>query len=206
MNRIELETRIQNFLNNSIYYDKQAMDDSIQDGLDEICAFSGCIYKSAQLPFTQNTTYYDLLELLPDYIGVVAIFNTVTKRWLTPSSLKKFILDRVDWDTAYGTPWFFCPISHRYIAIYQKPSVAGYGNFFIYYRAAAPQLDDTTQIPIPDEHIVALEDYCTTDLFEQAQEFGKASGGLKTYMENLKKLTVLMRNRRNPDRYVNLRG
>jgi hypothetical protein len=206
VNRIELETRIQNYLNNSIYYDKQSMDDSIQDGLDEICAFSGCIYKSAQLPFTQNTTYYDLLSLLPDYIGVVAIFNTVTKRWLTPSSLKKFILDRVDWDTAYGTPWFFCPISHRYIAIYQKPSAPNYGNFFIYYRAAAPQLDDTTQIPIPDEHITALESYCETDLFEQAQEFGKASGVLKTYMEDLKKLTVLMRNRRNPDRYVNLRG
>lgn len=206
MFRTELETRLQNYFNNTAFYDTQSINDAIQDGLDEVCAFTGCIYKSAQLPFTQFTTYYDLLTLLPDYIGVVAIFNKVTNRWLTPSSLKKFNLDRPDWDTAYGTPWFFSPISHRYIAIYKKPAVSDYGNMFVYYRAAAPTLSDTTPIPIPDEHIAALESYCETDLWEQAQEWGKAGIEIKEYIQDLNALRVLMRNKRNPDRYVSLRG
>src|SRR5262245_4943488 len=204
--RIDIEDRIQSTFNNTVFYDKLSMDDAIQDGLDEVCAFTGCIYKSAQLPFTQFTTYYDLLTLLPDYIGLVAIFNQVSNRWMTPSSHKKFDLDRPDWDTAYGTPWYFSAISHRYVAIYKKPAVSDYGNMFVYYRAAAPLLADDTAIPIPDEHLAALESYCEADLWEQAQEWGKSGLAIKDYVKDLNALRVVMRNKRNPDRYVNLRG
>ena len=205
MTRLDLQSRLNNQFSNPAYYDAQSINDSIQDGLDEVCAFTGCIYKSISLPFTQYTTYYDFLTLCPDYIGAIAIFNTVIRRWLIPSSLKKFNQDRIDWDVAYGTPYYFSPISHRYVAIYKKPSVSNYGNFFLFYRAAAPQIDDKTQIPIPDEHITALEEYCNTDLLEQAQEWGKASERLKVYMSNLENLRVLMRNQRNRDRMVSLR-
>lgn len=206
MNRVDLQARLQNQFNNPAYYDAQSLNDSIQDGLDEICAFSGAIYASAQLPFTQFTTYYDLLSLLPNYIGVVAIFNSVIKRWLIPSSLKKFNQDRIDWDVCYGTPYYFSPVSHRYIAIYKKPAVSNYGNFLIFYRASAPTLGDSTLIPIPDEHIQVLENYCITDLWEQAQEWGKADLELKTYVTNLDKFRTLMRNQRNRDLMVSLKG
>ena len=205
MNRDQVRTNLQHHFNNTVYYDDQSLNDSIQDGLDEICAFTGCVYKSATIPFSQYTTYYDMLTLLPDYIGLVAMFNQTIRRWMIPSSLKKFWQDRIDWDTAYGTPYYFSPVSHRYVAIYKKPSIHTYGNMIVFYRAAAPTLSDTTPIPIPDEHITALETYCITDLWEQAQEFAKASIGLQAYQDNLENLRVLMRSQRNRDRYQSLK-
>lgn len=205
MTRVELATRIQNYLNNTVYYQGYDLNDSIQDGIDEVVAFSGCVYKSATISFTQYTTYYDMLNILPDYIGVVAIFNNPIKRFLYPTSLKKLNQTRIDWDTVYGVPYYFVPISHRYVAIFQKPSVINYGNMFVYYIAQAPTLDDSTQIPIPDEHITALENYIINDLNEQAQEFGKCQELFPNYTNNLKSLRDLMKSKRNSDRFMDLK-
>lgn len=205
MTRTDVASRLQLYFNNSIYYDTQSLNDSIQDGTDEVCAFSGCIYKSASIPFIQFKTYYDLLSILPDYIGCVAVWNNTIRRWMYPQSLKKFNNVRIDWDTAYGTPYYFSPINHRYMAIYMKPGAAGYGDMFVFYRASAPPLTDQTLVPIPDEHAVCLEDYCETDLWEQAQEFEKAQLAFEKYKLTLERLRVLVHSQRNRDRMVSLR-
>jgi hypothetical protein len=203
--RLDVARKLNNQFNNPTYYTTDDLNASLQDGVDEVCAVSGCIYKSASLPFTQYTTYYDMLTLLPDYIGIVAMWNNVIKRWMFPTSLRKLNMQREDWDSAYGTPYYFCPITHRYVAIWLKPGVTNYGQMFVFYRAAAPALTDTTQIPIPDEHITALELYSITDLWEQAQEWGKASDSLQDYLKNLEALRTLMRNKRDPDRGMQLK-
>jgi hypothetical protein len=203
--RLDMQVRLQNYLNNSVYYTTGDMNNSLQDGLDEICAFSGAIYNSAVIPFTQYTTYYDLLTLLPDYIGIVAMYNATINRWMWPRSLKKFNQVRIDWDNAYGTPYYFAPISHRYVAIYMKPAVGNYGNMIVFYRAQGPALADSTAIPIPDEHLLVLESYSKMDLWEQAQEFSKAETEFKNYTTVLDKLRILMRNQRNRDRMMSLR-
>lgn len=205
MNRIDEQARVNNFFQNTIFYDTQSVNDAIQDGVDEICAFTGCVYKSATLVFDQYRTYYDMLSRFPDYIGVIALFNKTINRWMFPQSMKKFNQVRIDWDTAYGTPYYFCPINHRYVAIYKKPGSANYGSFVIFYRAAAPILNNTTPIPIPDDHITALDSYAIVDLWEQQQEWGKAEEWMQTYEADLEKLRILMRNQRNRDRYMSLR-
>jgi hypothetical protein len=204
--RLDIQTRIQSYFNNSIYYTVTDMNNSIQDGLDEIAAFSGCVWASASIPFTQYTTYYDMLTLLPNYIGIYAMYNATINRWMWPQSLKKFNQARIDWDNAYGTPYYFSPVNHRYVAIYYKPSVGNYGNMNVFYRASAPSpLADGTIIPIPDENMLALESYSKMDLWEQAQEFTKAESEMKVYVEYLEKLRVLMRSQRNRDRMMSLR-
>lgn len=206
MNRVQLASKLQNHFNNSVYYTTQDLNESIQDGIDEVVAFTGCRLATALLPFQQYVSYYDLVSLVPDYIGVISIFNKVTNRWLIPSSLKKFELDRPDWDAAYGTPAFFSPINFRYIAIYKKPSVVGYGNFLMFYRAAAPTLSDALPIPIPEEHITVLETYCLGDLSEQAQEWQKAGLQFKSYQKSLDTLRTLIQNQTNRDRVFSLKG
>jgi hypothetical protein len=206
MTRTELKQQLQLHFNNSVYYTDQDMNDSIQDGIDEVAAFSGCIWAAAAVPFSANVTYYDMLTLLPNYIGVISIFNDTTNRWMSPTSLRKLGQERADWDAVGGTPEFFAPINHRYVAIYRKPLGADYGRMLVFYRAAAPTLVDQTQIPIPAEHIAALEDYNITDLWEQAQEWGKASTAFKEYVKDLDSLRVAMRNKRNSDRLMSLKG
>ncbi len=206
MTRTELKQALQLHFNNTVYYTDQDMNDSIQDGIDEVAAFSGCIWASAALPFVANTTYYDFLTLLPNYIGIISIFNDVTHRWMSPTSLRKLNEQRVDWDTIGGTPEFFTPINHRYVAIYRKPLGENYGRMLVFYRAAAPTLVDQTQIPIPEEHITSLESYNITDLWEQAQEWGKSADSFQEYSEDLENLRVAMRNKRESGRLKGLKG
>jgi len=205
MNRIELQQRLQRHFQNSVYYTGQDFNDSIQDGVDEVCAFSGCVLKSASISFVNNLTYYDFRTLLPDYIGVVAIFNSTIKRFLIPSSLRKFNQVRIDWETAPGVPYYFSPVNFRYVAIYKKPIVNNYGDMFIYYRASAPTLSDSTTIPIPEDHIDALESYNKADLWEQNQEFTKAGNELKAYINMLNQLRTYM-SKKDPDRLPSLKG
>ena len=157
------------------------------------------------MPFVANLSYYDMVTQFPDYIGLVAIFCDPIKRWMTPTSIRKLDQFRIDWETSGGTPYYFCPVNYRYIAIYKKPLVPAYGNAFVFYIAAAPTLNDSTAIPIPDDHINALEYYNQTDLLEQQQEFDKANVKFQEYITNLEQLRVLMRNKRNIDRLPSLK-
>lgn len=206
MTRVDLAARLQNFFQNPNYYQSVDLNDSIQDGLDEVCALTGCVFASATLPFQGNKTYYDLLTLLPNYVGVFAIFNSVIKRWLYPTSLRKLQNVRYDWETAYGTPYWFVPVTHRYIAIFMKPNVSNYGNMQIFYRASAPSpLTDQITLPIPDDHIHSLESYCITDLLEQNQEFQKAMEYFESgYLPDADKLRIYMQNKRNIGRQQRL--
>jgi hypothetical protein len=123
-----------------------------------------------------------------------------------PTSLRKLDNVRIDWETTIGTPYYFVPVSHRYLAIWMKPSAPTYGNMFILYRSSAPTIFDNTQIPIPDDHIQSLENFCITEMFEMQQEFTKAGLMLPQYQKDLDLLTTYMREKQNPSRAQNLKG
>lgn len=146
-----------------------------------------------------------MLNLLPNYYALFAMYNRTINRWMWPTSLKKLDQVRVDWETAPGTPFYFAPVSHRYVAIYKKPNAINYGLMHCFYFATAPVLSDTVQIPIPDDHIQALEGYCIEDLWAQNQEWNKAQTYFETYVKNIEMLRTYMRNRRNTGRNASLR-
>ena len=196
----DMANRIANYFNNPTYFTPADLNSSIQDGYDEIGAFSGLFLKGAQVPFVANLSYYDLLTMLGDYIGVVAIFNTGIKRWMTPASVLRFDRDRIDWETALGVPYFFSVISHRYMAIYKKPAVAGYGSMYIFYRAASPTLGPNDLFAIPDEYIETAQDYVLSDLWAQNQEWVKAQNKMTEYIDHLNQLKVWIKSQRDPDR------
>ena len=207
MTRLELVTRLRNYFENNVYFSTNDFLASIQDGYDEAAAFSGVIIKATNLAFTQYVSYYDMIALVPDFIGTFAIFNSVTKRWLSPVSQKMLDLHRQDWETAYGTPEYFSTISHRYVAIYRKPGTTGYGDMWLYYVAAAPTLSaDSDVILISDEYATVLEDYSITDLQEQQQEWTKAGKYFQTYAQSLNSLKSWAKGKRLPARMPNLAG
>ena len=200
MTPVDIANRIQNYFNNPTYYTSDDLNASIQDGYDEIGAFSGLFLKGASIPFVANLSYYDMISLLPDYIGVVAVFNTGIKRWMTPCGVNRFDKDRIDWEVATGVPYFFSVVSHRYMAIYKKPAVPNYGNMYIFYRAASPTLGPSDELAIPLDYINTLDDYILTDLWSQNQEWTKSQNNQESYIKNLKQLQTWIREQRNPDR------
>lgn len=205
MTRDQLKERLRARFENNVYYTDADFNAAIQDGYDEVAAFSGCILKTASLEFVGGQTYYDMITLLPDYLGAVALFNQVTKRWIIPSSLRKFDEDRYDWETAVGTPWYFTVLSHRYLAFYKKYVGEDPGSFLMFYKASAPTIEADDDFLIADQYIKAPEDYIITDLWEQNQEWTKAGVHLKDYQTTLLQLVTYVHSRRLPDRAPQLR-
>ncbi len=206
MTRQEQEHRLRLHFENDVYYSSDDFLNSIQDGYDEIVAFSGCILKAVSTPFVNGLSYYDMLTLFPDYIGCIALFNSTTKRWLVPTSTRKLDAIQPDWETRVGTPEAFVPINHRYVAIYRKPIVNNYGNIYMFYRASAPTLSsNSSTIEIPEEHQGVLDDYGITDLWEQQQEFTKAGSHLADYVESLRQLHNWVHSQRLPGRLPGLK-
>lgn len=207
MTRSELEHRLRVYFDKDPYYSSGDFTNAIQDGYDECAAFSGCIVKSTTVPFSKLLTFYDMKALIPDLLGIIAIYNSTIRRWMIPTSLRKLDMHQGDlWETQVGSPEFFAPISFRYMAIYKKPGADNYGNMFIYYKATAPTAGNTDTLLIPDEHITSIENYCKVDLQEQAQEFQKASLLYVDYQEALNDLIKWSRSRRMPDKIPFLKG
>lgn len=207
MTRGELLTRLRNYFENNVYFSTDDFLTSLQDGYDEAAAFSGCILKAVNLPYEKDLSYYDMIAKITDFVAVFAIFNSVTKRWMSPVSMKKLDRHRVDWETAYGTPEYFSVVSHRYLAMYRKPIADDYGDMYVYYVAAAPTLtSDDDIIQIPDDLAAVLEDYSVTDLQEQQQEWAKANEYLKIYSGSLTELQNWAKGRRLPARMPQLNG
>lgn len=203
MTRAELRTRLKLYHENTTYYTDIDFNDSIQDGYDEVVALTGCILKAAVIPYVPSLTYYDMRVLIPDYVGVIAIFNPNNKRWLCPTSILKLEQVEDDWETRIGTPDSFAPVSHRYVAIYRKMTVL-YGDMWVYYVASAPTLTDSDPlIGIPEEYM-PVENYVITDLYEQQQEWTKALGQFRDYVALNEQLTTWMQNARSIDRIKGL--
>jgi hypothetical protein len=200
MTRTELKNRLKiNFDQNSIYYTETDLDDSIQDGYDEIVAYAGVIHKATTISFTEDVSYYDFGSLISDFFALVALWNNHTQRWMFPSSFRLLDKFRDDWETVYGTPEYFVPINHRWVTVYKKPSAAGYGDMYVFYKASADTLNDESDLDIPLEHQRVLERYVTGDLHEQAEEWVKAQREFGLYVEGLGDLKTHVMNHRVPD-------
>lgn len=206
MTRGELQTRLRTFFENDTYYTSGDFNNSIQDAYDEAAAVTGCIVKAVAIDFTANLSYYDLRTLIPDLIGVIAVFNRTTKLWMYPESTNRWDQDREDWETCIGTPEQFSVISFRYMAIYKKPGSAGYGQMYIFYVASAPTLaSDDDVLQLDECFIQVLENYVQVDLLEQGQEWIKAQTMFGEYQARLQELRVWVNANRNPGRVPGLK-
>ena len=155
------------------YYSADDVNDSIQDGYDDIAVVSGCIQKSADVDFIDNLTYYNFSVLISDYYTVVAIYNNTQKRWMDPTDRREMNTLRRDWETITGQPSMFFPMDSRRVMVMPRMVVAS-GNMTVFYRATAPTLagGDTPLIHVDEQKL--LEWYATGDLFDQAEEYIKA--------------------------------
>lgn len=199
MTRDQIAAKIQTNLNDAgVLYTADDLNDSLQDGYSEVAAFTGCIYKVASIDLVANLSYYDFGSLISDFFAVTAIFNTNTKQWLSPTNLKVLESIREDWELAVGNPFLFWPVNFRFVALYPRMTSA-LGSLYVVYRAQADVLTASSEPAIPLEQQAILENYTTSDLLEQAEEFTKAQLEFNTYVQAIKDLRQANSNFRLPD-------
>lgn len=207
--KAEVQTNLKEL--NLNFYSDEDLNNSIQDAYDDLGILTQCIQRNITLPWISNLSYYNYKEILPDYLGVIAIFNNVTNQWLRDDlSLKDFDRIRRDWELWIGTPLFWAPSDPQRIAICPKyfSSAVKYGAFtslgfsdaffldnsafnslgsyILYYWAVPPKLlSDNDTFLIASDKTTALTRYVTADLLEQAQEFNKAQSFWAPYQEDV---------------------
>lgn len=121
--RGDIKAEVQNNLIelNFNFYSDLDLNNSIQDAYDDIVILTQCIQKKVTLHWVSNLNYYNFTNILPDYLGTIAIFNNVTNQWLRDDlNLKDFDRIRRDWETWIGPPMFWAPSDCDRIAVAAK--------------------------------------------------------------------------------------
>ena len=207
MTRDQILDRVKKNLNDEgiVFWTSQDGYDSIQDGYEAVAVESLCIEKSTTLARQDGLLYYNLYQLITDFLAIKAIYNPNSGMWLPSISLKELQGHGNDWEKIVALPTHFCPVSFEYTILWPRYTGTTF-NWTIYYAAQAPTLSASTVPLIPTEFQTVLEDYCTADLLEQAQELNKASRYWLSYTEKMAGLKKFVKTRVLIDRVPHLTG
>lgn len=186
------------------FYSSLDLTDSIQDGYDEVIVLTQCRECVATISFVSSLVYYNLKELIGDYVRPFAIFNNNINDWMEARSLDFFEATRLDWELASGESRYFCPLDFKDVAFFPRLETAT-GDMQIFYKATANKLGPTDVPQIPNRNIRVLEFYSTSDLLEQNEEFSKAEKWRELYYNEVKELQHFVNSRSFPDRILQLR-
>ena len=172
------------------FFSEDDLNDSFQDAYDDIVCFTQCISKVADgLNWLANLCYYNPISDLgiADYLGIIAIFNYSTNRWLRDDlTIRDFDRIQRNWENWQGTPQYWASSDPLHFAIAPNYGSVPQGLFKLVYYATAPALmDDTSIFLIASDMQDLLEFYTTADMLEQAQEYNKALDYWEKYYEHI---------------------
>jgi hypothetical protein len=179
-----------------INFSDTELNDSVQDGYDDVLCLTQCLVKKVTLSWVANLSYYDLADLVTDsdYLACVAIYDNVAGRWLSDNkTTRDFDKEGDDWELDTGTPENWAATSPTKIAVRPRPTTA-IGTFDLYYWATAPSVDDSATPLIATDCQALIPKYSTADLLEQYEEFTKASFFWKDYLEFLEVYKTRVKN------------
>lgn len=201
MNRTQIANSVQrnlDDLNANFYSLEDDIYPAIQDGYDLVAALCETIESSSPITFVSNKTFYDFKTLIPTYLRVFGIYNNNTNRWMEPATLMDLYKLRDDWECCAGEPYLFLPIDWRTVAIFPQPASA-VGTMTVLFKATADTLGVNSSPEIPLSEHNALENYATSDLLDQAQEFSKAMDHAKLFNVSVDEILKQVRNRQRPN-------
>lgn len=199
----DIVNRVASNLNdpNFVFYTKNDIISSLQDGYDVTAAVAKCIEKTLPIGFLPNIIYYPLYYLINDFTRVNSIFNQDINRWMDLYDTRYLDAKRYDWESATGGSAYQATIlNFNFVAFFSHyADTVPVNGFMLYYAAIGERLLPDTLPQIPDQFIRILESYATGDLLEQQQEYQKASVYNQDFEKLLGDLTQDVRRQSSPD-------
>ena len=186
------------------FYSDADINDSLQETYNETIILTESMECMREITFQSQLVYYNLAELIPDYLRPLAIYNKNTKRWLDFKDISYVQKIRDDWELATGEPEIYMVFDFRYIALFPRLETAT-GSMEVFYKAKANVLRDTSVPVIPDGDTIVLEEGVTADLLEQKEEFTKAQMYFSNYLDKIEKIRTHVNMRPFPDRVSEMR-
>lgn len=190
------------------FWAAEDLDDSVQDGYDDVAFQTQCIVKRLNgFPWLDKVGYINFKTRynVNNYMGTTAIFNNNTNMWLRDDVVvRHFDQLRRDWEVWCGQPQFWAPVSNEYIVVVPRMPQAT-GSFDLIYWEAAPVILDDTHVPlIATDMQGLLELYSTADMLEQAQEYVKASKWWDQYQSGITEYSKRTKNLARKDQLLTI--
>jgi len=213
MTRSSLRNKIQQDLYDivGVYFDAAMLNDSIQDGYDEIILRTQCIEATTDITFQNGYIYYDLYncvsscEGLPLYWRPTKMFNTQTNRWIDVVDSRFLDKYRFDWEASNGTPWFAIIWNYRWMGFFPHYVTGANQTFKMLFKVGRDVItSDTQYIQIPPPYGRTLENYVCGDMLESTSELVKAAERFADYEAQIMKLREHVASRMLPERYLQL--
>ena len=206
MTLAEMRTEVFRRLNESSvspdFWTEADVDESLNDGLDEISDASEWYERHASIPLLNRRPYYDLRTALQDdtILCPGRMLNVQTSRWMQPTHVR-------DLDYHTYRRWESIAVSQPEKAFLrglwwlgffpQSGSDDGFVRFW--YKAMPPHLVNASDEPgFPQEFHYGLVAYAIGDLFGQDgetqkalmwwQKYGEYEAGLKAYADGRQKV------------------
>jgi len=138
--------------------------------------------------WSANTSYYKITDIASDAFYPIAIYDNSSRRWLEDNvNISQLDRMRADWEVWEGSPRYWLPVSHEYIAVVPRRSSVSSDTFDFYYAAFAETVVDTNVPNIISDMQYLIEEYATADLLEAAEELSKAVTYWRNYYNGIEK-------------------
>jgi hypothetical protein len=210
MTQAQIAARVEVNLHDSgvSFFTSQDVSDSVQEGYTEVTVLTGCIEKSATFQFPVGTAYVDLYNSVPDFFRCIALYSNAINMWLEHRAPITFDSNRLDWELASYTPWFYTVLNFQWIAFFTHYATGATASatFELLYRAVGEYLAPTAVPQIPDQFQNILVFYATAEMLEQYQEFSKAKRYWDDYGELLGLLQKDIKERMQPGKMLVYNG
>lgn len=179
---------IDNLGDSGVFCDLPEINDAVQDGYSDLVLTHGLLPKATTIDIVANRVYYDLPDLIPDFVSLRGLFLVPQKRWLNPSHLRYLQIQRSDWELSKGSSVDFWPVNYRRVALFPHYAVNITSGLYVFYYASAPTValgNESINVPV-GSGFRAIEAYATSCCLETAEEFTKASIYYQEYLEESK--------------------
>jgi len=175
MTRSQLATKIHMNLDDLgvSFNSVEDINESIQDGYDEIVVYTECIEKRTSLVYLADTTYYDFNQLIPDYYRLLFIHDKTRNWFMTPVMEHDTESGFLGWEISTGTVREYMILGPKYVGLSPRSSNVS-GDFIVHYKATAPKLVDNSILRINSAYIQLPELFTIAEMLEMNQEFSKA--------------------------------
>lgn len=192
--------------NGITYYSTDDISDSFDDGYEELCVTAEILESMSVVTLTDDTTYYDLYQLIPGYLRTFAIWNVEDKYWLSHKSHGSLKKINPKWEVAFGRPIVFSVVDFQRIALYPHLLLVDGSTLEIFHKSVPSNPLNAQDVPVlPEQYQIILHNYVMHDLLAQAEEFTKAQLYRQQYVEGRVRLRTYVNNRSFPDRVHMLR-
>ena len=158
------------------------------EGLDSLAEATYFYERYASVPISPNRQWYDLRGFTPEtVVRIKSIHNSNRNLWLKPTSTEEL---PYNFEQSVGEPQCFFTRGIYWFGLWPRAGDGHTGTLRVYFAGIPSEFSIPQAVirDLPDNHIIALEDYALYEMSAQDRESKRAVAYYQSYKKREKSL------------------